>query len=331
MNTKFFGWDPGMSGQKLWGEEGGVHVLSQVALNGSSHLSGTVLGMNKKRRPMEIRSDFGSFYVGEGAHGQGDPVQNLAFDRLTGTSEIRSLLYAALTNYQREHGRFPDGAELSLIVGLPFQMMAGEDAEMFKSAVRKWVSGEHAWSADGEQYRVSIDVPSKGLVPQSLAMLYDFALDMNGELIASRGDAFLKECGQISIGFKTIEFMVTKRRSDQGRFTGGVEMGVSQLLRNIRSQTNNAWTYGELDEQLRLGDLDVKKFLPIYADGVTGAINDRWKESFTRFAYVLVAGGGAVLLQDYLTAKFKGKAIVLDNPLMAISRGLYKIALKYRK
>jgi hypothetical protein len=79
-------------------------------------------------------------------------------------------------------------------------------------------------------------------------------------------------------------------------------------------------------------DKDVmKRSLENWSQRVTGAIESRWGQYFKRFAAVLVVGGGAELLRPYIESKFRGKAIVLDEPVMSISHGLYKMALKFKK
>ena len=40
-----------------------------------------------------------------------------------------------------------------------------------------------------------------------------------------------------------------------------------------------------------------------------------------------LVGGGALLLKDTLPARFQGKAIVPDEPILSIARGLYKLNL----
>ena len=93
------GFDMGMGAAKLWGKPGGLQVVSQVANNGRGHLSDGIVGLRNRKRPMLVTGEFGSFYVGDGAHEHGRPVENLDFDRLTGAPEMRVLLYAALAQY----------------------------------------------------------------------------------------------------------------------------------------------------------------------------------------------------------------------------------------
>lgn len=328
------GFDLGMGALKMYGENGGSQMLSQVSQNGSAHLSGNLLGLtNRRAKPLEIRFPGGSFYVGANAHDHGVPVENLDFERLTGTSEIKALLYAALTAYQAEHGQF-DGP-LSLIVGLPFQMMSGDSADEFQSAVKGWIGGEHEWTADGNAFNAH--VVRVILQPQAMGALFDYCFRDDGTIIRERAWALTKEVGVLSVGFNTIELLVARERADVGRFTGGVQMGVRRLLEDIN--VKKLYTLGELDMMLRRRrwaskDLEqaFKVALPNWQSRVTGVLDDkRWSQVSERFEKILVVGGGAELLRDYLTLKFKGKAVVLDEPVMSISHGLYKMAVKYRK
>lgn len=328
----YLGEDLGMGANKLFGADGGVQVLSQVSANGTQHLAENIMGTRAKRKPLEIKSEFGSFYVGENAHDYGVPMENQDFDRLTGTSEIRSLFYAALTKYQTEYGTF-DGP-LSLMVGLPLQMLIGTNAREYKSAVKKWMVGQHEWTADNVGYEV--EVAEINLKPQAMGALFDYTYFHNGEMTHDPAKIRLwtDETAALSIGFNTIEFLLTRENDDIARFTGGVTMGVRRLLEEVNRRYENLFTLGELDMRLRTKRIDkdiLKASMEIWSQQVTGAIENRWGQYFKRFAAVLVVGGGAQLLGSYLEAKFKGKAIVLDEPVMAISHGLYKMALKFRK
>ncbi len=84
---------------------------------------------------------------------------------------------------------------------------------------------------------------------------------------------------------------------------------------------------GELDSALRAGNLDISGALSVWARQVNGWIEKRWGAAARRFSRVLVVGGGALLLKEALTRQFAGKAVVLDDPVLSIARGLYKLLL----
>lgn len=92
--------DAGFGAIKLWGNRGGLILQSAVATNGTRAL-GKIAGLKAVTRPLHITNARGSFYVGQGAHNFGRAVQNMDFDRLTGSPEMLALFHGALTHYQQ--------------------------------------------------------------------------------------------------------------------------------------------------------------------------------------------------------------------------------------
>jgi hypothetical protein len=90
--------DAGFGNIKLFGRKGGLLLQSAVATDGTQSI-GTLAGLKRTRRPLLIENERGAFYIGHGAHNFGRPVQNLDFDRLTGSPEMLALFHGALTQY----------------------------------------------------------------------------------------------------------------------------------------------------------------------------------------------------------------------------------------
>ena len=157
-----------------------------------------------------------------------------------------------------------------------------------------------------------------------MGALFDFVMDDSLNIPAGRGSALTDEVGVLSVGFNTLELMVVQDQVATERFTGGEKLGVRRLLELV--DPKNEYSLGEKDVKLRLGTLKYKDKLPIWAREVNGAIERVWGESLSRFAAVLVVGGGAVLLGEHLN--LRGKAVVLENPVLAISHGLEKLDRK---
>lgn len=317
----YLGEDLGMGANKLWGPAGGLQVVSQVAVSAGGHLEG-MSGLKARKRPMEVRGNFGTFYIGQGAHEYGRPVENLDFDRLTGSPEMRALLYGTLAEYQAMHGQF-DGP-IGLMVGLPLQMMAGSRAKEYQDGVRGWLRGTHEFNADGKNYRVEIE--KVRMTSQPVGALFDYVLDDECKIQADRTGALLDEVGVISVGFNTVELLVVKDQGAVERFTQGNTVGVRRLLELMNHQ--GLYSLGELDERLRNGRMreELKAALPIWAREVNGEIEKRWGQSYRRFAKVIVVGGGALILRDALIAQFAEKAFVPNLPVLSIARGLWKLA-----
>jgi hypothetical protein len=317
-----FGCDLGQSSLKFVSSRGALQFASTAAL-----FSGEVADFGKKRtRPIVVEGDFGKLYVGGNAHAYGIPIENLDFDRLAGTPEMRGVFYGAMTAYMNKYGLLDD--PLTLIVGLPFQMLQGEGASVakFRKAVNAWLGGSHQWVADGEEHTLS--VARVELFPQALGAPVDYALDMNGEAISvERSQALKMECGTISIGSNTVELLVSKRDEDTKRFNGGSPIGVRQLKRRV--DPHNYWTFGEFDQMLRTNtlpdDFDIKSHLESWSSEILGFVNSLWSQNYHRFHRVFLVGGGAIMLEKYMRAKFNGKTVMAEDPIMAIANGLYKL------
>jgi hypothetical protein len=96
--TETIAFDAGFGSIKLYGKRGGLVLQSAVATNGT-HALGKLTGLKSAKRPLHVENARGSFYVGQGAHAFGRPVQNLDFDRLTGSPEMLALFHGAITKY----------------------------------------------------------------------------------------------------------------------------------------------------------------------------------------------------------------------------------------
>jgi len=321
MNTKIIsmGLDAGMGGIKLWSDQGGLEMLSQVAVNGSGHLE-KMLGLKSDERPLLVSTSDGDFYVGAKSHNYGRSIENLDFDRLIGSPEMRALVYGAWSRYMQEHGRF--GGALSLMVGLPLQTM-GEEMKGYRKEMRAWLSGPHKWEADDVEYTVMVE--RVRLTSQPVGALFDFVMDDACALIPERRGALTDELGMISVGFNTLELMVIENQIATEKFTSGEKLGVRRLLELLNQK--RSYSLGELDMKLRAGTLKYKEKLPIWAREVNGAIERVWADArgnsaLDRFAAVLVVGGGAILLGDQL--QLRGKGVMASDPVMSIAHGLWK-------
>lgn len=318
--VSILGADLGMGANKLYGSHGGLQILSQVALNGAPKVN-AMLGLSARRAPLEVKTACGSFYVGEGAHDWGRPIENLDYDRLTGAPEMLALFYAGLTRYAQQHGTFAQ--PVFVMAGLPLETMAGDEAATNAEAVRKWLKGNHSWQADGESYDVV--VADAKCTSQPAAAFFDYVLDDAGLVEPNRRKLLTSEVGIVSIGFNTIELLVVRDKAPVHRFTAGSTAGVRRLLEiaNVDQQ----YSRGELDVLLRIGRLNTSNALPIWAREVFGRIETQWGRMFRRFSAVIIVGGGALLLREQLVAKFGGRAVFPDDPVLSIARGLRKLAL----
>lgn len=310
------GFDPGYGNTKLYGEGGGVALPSHVAVKQNGQL-GRMEGMQLRRPPLAVTVGEQSFYVGAGAHDWGAPVESLDYGRLSGSPEVRVTLYAALSQYQRQHGVI--ASPITLIVGLPLGAL-GDEQKAMSAEMKQWLLGRHVWQSNDAPH--SVTVAQVLVTSQATAALYDYVLDGDGRFLPTRASHLNAEIGVVSVGFNTLELMVIRDKRPLARFTGGSKQGVRTLLQTLNG--DGAYSLGELDDRLRAGVSD-SAALDLWLSGVNGQIEKQWGDRWRGFAQVVIVGGGALLLRGQLTSYFRGKCHIPEEPVLAVARGLYKL------
>jgi hypothetical protein len=310
---KLVAFDPGYGAVKVFHEGGSLQMPSAVAVDGGRRVTG-MLGLRARRPPLEVALPEGRFFVGEGAHDWGRPVENLDFERLTGSPEMRALFCGAMTRAGIE-------GEAELVVGLPVEAMSGPEAPGIIQAVKAFLRGVWIWSAEGRERR--LEVREVLVTGQPAGALFDYFLDMDGQPLPERRGEFASEIGIINIGMNTLDLMAARKGELVQRLTGGETLGVRRLLALLNP--DGLYTLAELDARLRRKELDVRPALPIWTREVLGFIERQWGRGWRRFARIIAVGGGALLLSDALAERFEGKLFVPDDPVISTSRGLYKL------
>lgn len=314
-----FGLDLGMGACKLFGAGGGIHLPSHVAI-ADGRVVTRLAGMKADKPPLKITVGSHSFYVGDGAHEWGRPVESLDYERLNGAPEMKAIVYGAFSRYMEQYQVIT--SPVTLYVGMPLESLAGDNAQATVTAVRDWLRGSHEWVVDGET-ALSLEVAEVKITSQPTGALFDYLLDPNGRFVPERKTDIKKEIGIISVGFNTVELLVVQDTKPVQRFTAGATVGVRRLLDLVNA--SGLWSLGELDTQLRGGALDIKSSVPIWAREVSGHVERTWGKQWRRFGRIVTVGGGALILNGQLA--FEGRAYVPEQPVMAIARGLYKLAL----
>jgi len=324
------GYDPGSSGVRIVGNDGSAAISAHVSANGAQAIT-ALEGMGRRKRPLKIQVGKLAYYVGDTAHDYGRPIENLNHDRQSGTPEMKAVFYATLTHYQKKHGTF--AAPLKVVVGLPAQFITGPDAAKNKASVKAWLVGAHNWRADDSD--CSVEIEEVRLTGQAVGAVFDYFLDDHGLWLDDRKDLFKQsEIGVISIGFDTIELMVTKPEGGKpvtvDAMTGGDKFGARWLLERI--DPNHDYSFGSLEPRLRDGSLDIPAdVLAGWESEVLGFIERKWGRARKRLGAVIVVGGGAILLRAPLQRYFGEQAVVPAEATLAVARGLYKLLLNQSK
>lgn len=319
------GLDIGTYAIKLRDQMGQSLQIGQVSIPGNFQV-GSMLGMKAAETPMKISLSSGAeFYVGAGSHDAGRPIENLDMERFNGTPEMIALIYGTFTRHIQQFGRFQQ--PLALTVGLPLQTLTEDVIDETVPRVQAWLKGHHSWHADSRPHEVY--VRSVRVTSQPVGGLFDFLLDSEGKLLSVRRQAFSQEIGTITIGMNTLELLVSRQKEVIRRFTLGSTVGVRRLLEIVNGQ--RLYTLGELDNQLRNGTLDVSNALPIWERELMGEIERAWGQTWKRFAYVLIMGGGAILLRNSFPYRFGDRAVVPADPVFAVASGLWKLGIRQQR
>jgi hypothetical protein len=314
--TATIAFNPGYGGTKVYGPQGGLNIPSAVSV-GDSKTIRRMVGLRSARPPLRIETEAGAFYIGDGAHDWGRPMENLDFDRLGGAPEMLALFLGAMTRCAV--GSTP----VNVIVGLPIATLMGEDAGTTKRNVRSFLRGAHSWGADGVAH--SLGVEEVLITSQPVGAMFDYLLTDEGAMTLAKRTAFRSEIGILGIGMNTVDLLVVRNGAPVQRFTAGETLGVRRLLDLVRHR--ELYSVAELDAQLRASSLDVGAVLPVWQSEVLGFVERQWGRSFRQFDRVVTVGGGAVLLRKQLLQRFKSKAFIPDDPIITTARGLYKYTL----
>ena len=308
--------DPGYGNIKVFGPHGSLLMQSAVAVATAERMQ-RMVGLRMARPPLRVATSAGAFYVGEGAHDWGRPVENLDFDRLNGSPEMLALFLGAMTHYG-----VPE-EPISLIAGLPVIALMGEQASIVRKEVREFLAGEHIWTANGKDRRLTIE--NVLITSQPVGAMFDYLLTEEGKMAADRQRVFRGEIGILGIGMNTLDLLVVRNGKPVQRFTAGETLGVRRLLELLNH--DGLYSLAELSARLRAQALNTADALPLWQSEVLGYVERQWGSSFGRFGRIVMVGGGTMLLRDMLLKRFKDKAHIPDDPIIATARGLYKYTL----
>jgi hypothetical protein len=321
------GGDPGAGGLKIFTGGCGVQIPSQVAADGRRLAQSEVLGLHDITPPTHVATAAGSFWIGTGAHRWGNPLESLDHSRFRGSPGVAALFYAGLEKQILEHHIDLDAVE-KMYVGLPQQ---AANIPGLTDDVRAWLLGEHTWRVDDGPER-RLELREVKITTQPVAALFDYLLTADGHFVEGRRGHFTQEVGIISIGMSTVEMLVVEDGAPVPRFTYAENLGVRRLLQLLNP--DRLFSRGEMDDKLRAGEFNgqLESVLNVWGNEITGLIEEHWEsgaQTWERFAGIVVVGGGAHLLRHQLTRKFRGKAHIPKEPVLAIARGLWKMGVKH--
>lgn len=320
-NYMVLGSDLGAGNMKLFGERGGVVYPSHVSQAIGSRYSDVTDSGGKRADLIEFDDD--RYYTGLMAPYEGRSLSNnQAAEWILDGSAIKASLYGAATEYMHNHGLLK--APLRIQAGVPVAMLTDSNTTKTTAAINGWLLGEHRWKANGHDYSVTVEQVE--VRSQAFGALLDYAIN-DGEIAIDpvKQHEIKGRIGVLSIGGRTIEMMVL----DGGKtlvesLTSSEDYGVLKMLEIANGGSNVG--LGQLDVRLRNGSMngEYKPALKSWWQLVKGHITGKWGKEWNKFSKIILVGGGCVMLKQELLLHFAGKAIVANDPYLAIASGLYK-------
>jgi hypothetical protein len=180
---------------------------------------------------------------------------------------------------------------------------------------------------------------------QPVGAFFDWALDLQGELARAEDEIANASVAVLDSGFNTLDLLLVKSGRIEKRFTGGDNLGVRVAAQDIANALDARygvkWSLVEIDQLIReyldrgkvartfagqKADLApvVKQALNSLATRTVDFVQGTWGNA-KEFSYVLLAGGGALVL-DAAVRRHIPHAQMLADPVQANAMGLAKYA-----
>ena len=325
------GVDVGFSRTKAVASNGKeVDFISQTALFRKVKYDPNIAGIPYHQR-MVINLESEKFFVGESAGKQA--LANATVEkRRTVDREGKLLLLGAMGNLI-DHS--PE--RVNLVVGLPVSNMD------LKSDYMQMAGGRQKFTfltPDGSHYKdVVIDVEETRVMPQPFGSLFDLILNNYGAL--ANATVASGEVGVIDIGYGTTDFLrcidLDPRDALSTSENGiGGHLIAKELSDLIYAKYGERIPIEDMDPIVRTGrmhlngeSLSVKDLLTdakkVSAEAILSRAVSLWPD-LRRLKLIVITGGAAFLIGEYLAARLGKVAVVAKNPVFSNRDGYLKYA-----
>jgi plasmid segregation protein ParM len=271
----------------------------------------------------------GTWLVGEGAIAQSRFVDRREDRGWIASDAYRRLVVAAFTELTTA-----TSCDLLIVTGLPVAFYSDKDA------LRDRFLGQHRVTREGQRAQL-FRVTECRVIPQPFGALLAEALNNQGKIVNQ--DLATGAVGVIDIGGKTTNLLSVNRLAEIGRETASVDVGTWDVARAVRAYLANNCPNLELRDHQMIGVI-VERRVRYYGtpidlsdviDATLGPMTDQVIAQATQLwngaaglDAILVAGGGALLLEPYLGRAFPHVRVV-DNPVFANAVGYWRFAQRF--
>ena len=333
------GLDPGFGGFKVSELEGdSIRVEITPAVVGVGKKERGVLGFptpdSQLGRDKPLRVSYGGveYLVGQNIHLYARPVQRLDFLRLSEGPELRSLIYATLWSI------LGGGSwQVALVIGLPIQILLDQgQAEDVLQKLKSWLLAKHVFRVNDQSAEVTISQIQ--VVPQVMGTYYVCLAGKNDSLRPAGPNV---RFGIADIGFNTLDLIGIEDGNVIDRFTGGNTLGMRRaaetVVNAVREEVDVELSLQQADDLIVQackgqqsviyhpeGETDVTRMVHQALDNAAASVCsfvERVWGNGRQFRHIVLTGGGAHALQEYLL-KLYPCATLMRDPITANARGL---------
>jgi hypothetical protein len=290
-----------------------VSFPSRVGI-GDTNLGGLSLGSFERhsraeKEPIPICTAEGAYLVGHGVERYATVLERLDPAKYTDSPEVRALTFALLAQM------FDSGsADVALIVALPIDLMMAANVKETVKGIENWLVGEHRFTCDGREAPITVHAIKP--MAQPVGAFFAWGLNEQGEWARDESDLTEASAAVLDSGFGTLDLLLVKQGRIEKRFTGGDTLGVRRaaedIARAVKAQLGFNLSLHEADGYIRQyldrgkvsivsagvrHDLKpiIRQALNSLATRTIAFVEETWGNA-NQFSYVLLAGGGALVL-----------------------------------
>ncbi|MCP5101143.1 MAG: ParM/StbA family protein [Chloroflexi bacterium] len=315
------GLDIGYNSTKVMGKGGNEFVFPSVV--GTPERASFSLNGNKEF--LITLSDNSEAMVGQAAIMQSVFASRREDRDWIDSREYYTLAMAAISEVTKASG------DISIVTGLPVAYY--QDKEKLQDILM----GEHRIKRDSRRWQ-TINVTAVRVVPQPFGTVLSVALHNSGAALTNN---YVKgNIGVIDIGGKTTNILSVYRLTEVSRETTSVNLGAWNAVRQMRTYFTREFPDLELrDHEVNQAMIQrstnyfgdsydltdvVDSVVTPMAEQVIAQASQLWGKA-ARLDAILIAGGGAHLLGEYVQGYFK-HAQILEKPQFANVTGFWKLA-----
>lgn len=244
---------------------------------------------------------------------------------------------------------FPDAGKITiknLIIGTSIgaynKTNIKEAIETYKNNTFKFTYPKLATSGDIRKKDLIVEINNVDVLPQGYGGVQDVVFDINGRLIE---DAFVlnSRYGIIDVGNNTVDGFIYEGIDTPIENTQFfLEYGTSDLYKNVASKMSMPNYHNQIEllhtqgkdsiyyrgENRSFKELITSELKRFAEEIYSRSLQVRWNRYLNTTQAIILMGGCANIIKDYLEEKFKPVPIIVPvDPQFANARGYYKYGL----